>query len=207
MKNIIISLTFFLFVCCGRTVDNNSTIANNQTPNITKTKFKYSDLKEFSIDTIEWDKRVKFYTKLDSASFYQIYQDTSLQYIGNLDAEIDQDFFYSRQSSKRGLTELTILSQREGAYCDRIVYLIYDKQGKLISSFRVAGSCRDGGFYENASGQFLNDSTYILLSEDNYKTDNVDKDNIITFSKQTTLIKSNGKIIQHDTTLRTEIKP
>jgi hypothetical protein len=170
-------------------------------------KFKYSDLAEFSIDTIQWDKRKDFYTKLDSLEFFQIYQDTAKkEYLGQYSESIDLDFFYSKHKSKRELLEFTILTQREGEYCDRILYNIYDLNGKLISSFRVAGSCGDGGYYETASGKFLNDSTYELLSVDNYKTEDIEKPNIITYSKTLTIIKSNGRIIQTDTTLKTETK-
>jgi hypothetical protein len=170
-------------------------------------KFKYADLTKFSIDTIQWDKRKDFYTKLDSLEFFQIYQDTTQkEYLGHYSESIDLDFFYSKHKSKRGLLEFTILTQREGEYCDRILYNIYGLDGKLISSFGVAGSCGDGGYYETASGKFLNDSTYELLSEDNYKTEDIEKPNIITYSKTITLIKPSGKIIQTDTTLKTETK-
>ncbi len=168
-----------------------------------KNKFKYADLVEFSIDTIQWENRKYFYAKLDSLEFFQINQDTiSKQYLGQDSASLDLDFFYSKQKSKRGLMEFTILTQRESVYCDNISYTIFDLNGKLISSFRVAGSCGDGGYYETASGKFLNDSTYELLSEDNYKTDDIDRTNIITFSKTITIIKPNGKIFQTDKTLR-----
>ena len=161
----------------------------------------------FSIDTIQWDKRNDFYTKLDSISFFQIYQDTTKkEYLGQYAESINLDFFYSKQKNKRGLIELAVLTQREGEYCDRILYNIYDLNGKLISSFRVAGSCGDGGYYETASGSFLNDSTYELLSKDNYKTEDVEKPNIITYSKTLTIIKPNGTMVQTDTTLRTETK-
>lgn len=170
-------------------------------------KFKYSGLTEFSIDTIQWNKRRDFYSKIDSIEFFHIYQDTTKkEYLGRYSESIDLDFFYSKQKSKRGLIEFTILTQREGEYCDRILYNIYDINGKLISSFRVAGSCGDGGYYENASGIFLNDSTYELISEDNYKTEDIEKPNIITYTKTLTTIKPNGTIVQIDTTLKTETK-
>jgi len=170
-------------------------------------KFKYFDLKQFSMDTIQWERRKDFYSKLDSLEFFQIYQDTAVkEYLGKDSESIDLDFFYSKHKSKRGLLEFTILTQREGEYCDRILYNIYTLEGKLISSFRVAGSCGDGGYYETASGKFLNDSTYELLSEDNYKTENNEGSNIITYSKTLTIIKSDGTIFQTDTELKTETK-
>ncbi len=174
---------------------------------LANSKFKYHNLKEFSIDTISWDKRKLFYTQLDSISFFQIYQDPSLEYLGQYDDAGDFDFFYSNQNNSRGLIELTVLTHREGEYCDGIRYLIYNKKGKLISSFSAAGSCADGGFYEKDHGSFVNDSTYILFSEDNYDTKDVDKSNTISYSKHTTTIKSNGETTILDTLLRQEIKP
>lgn len=167
-------------------------------------KFKYSNLIEFSMDTLQWSERRNFYTKLDSTEFIQVYQDSSQQYLGGYSESIDLDFFYSKQQSKRGLVEFTILTQREGSYCEYILYYIY-KNGKLISSFKVAGSCGDGGYYEDANGKFLNDSTYELLSEDNYQTEDIDKPTIINYSRALTIIKSDGTITQMDTILKTVI--
>jgi hypothetical protein len=138
--------------------------------------------------------RKTFYTKLDSVEFYEVYQDTSVEYLAFYPESIDQDFFYSRQNSPRNLTEFTVLTQREGVYCDRIFYYIYDKNGKLISNFRVAGNCGDGGYYETESGEFINDSTYVLTSEDNYETEDVEEENIITSSQIITIIAKDGKI-------------
>ncbi len=172
-----------------------------------ETMFRHRDLKEFSVDTLEWDQRKNYYTTVDSASFFQLFQDSSSKYYGFHENEIDKDFYYSIHRSVRGLIELSILWQREGAYCDGILYMIYDSKGTLVSSFRVAGRCADGGFYETASGRFLNDSTYCLLSEDNYATGDVDRDNLITFSKDITVIKRDGRITSTTTTLGTEIRP
>ncbi len=204
-------LTVLLVSSCldqtSKKADNKLTETNRFDFTSIENKFKYSDLSEFSMDTIQWDKRRNIYTKLDSLEFFQIYQDTTKkEYLGQYPESIDLDFFYSKQKSKRRLIEFTILKQREGEYCDRILYNIYNVDGKLTSSFRVAGSCGDGGYYETASGKFLNDSTYELLSEDNYKTEDIEKPNIITYSKTLTIIKSNGTIIQTDTTLKTETK-
>lgn len=216
MKITTLLLTILLMTSCIRTIDSNSDNRNHISISgqnlllskpLDKQKFKYFDLKEFAIDTIGWDKRKSIYNKIDSLSFYHIYQDTSLEYIGQYDEAGDFDFFYSIQNNNRGLVELTVLSQREGTYCDMIKYLIYNKQGKLLSSFRVAGRCADGGFYETAFGNFINDSTYVLYSEDNYETKDVDNENIISYSKHTTIINRNGKLSQRDTTLRQETKP
>jgi hypothetical protein len=217
MKFITSLLTALLLAPCGAVREYNFT--ENKTTILTpgqdsllslpvdKSKFKYFDLQSFLMDTIAWDRRRYFYTRVDRASFYQIYQDTSLPYNGGHDEEIDQDFFYSLQQGKHGLIELAILSQREGQYCDRIMYLIYDDRGRLLSSFRVAGSCGDGGYYGTAYGRFVNDSTYVLSSEDNYTTEDVDGDSItIQQFEQTTTIKPDGTIIQNDSIIRTEVR-
>lgn len=107
-------------------------------------KFKYENLKQFSLDTLGWGKkRFDLYKHLDSNSFVKIYQDTTERFeesggMGNA------DYFYSKQKSKRNLIELTLLVQREGDYIDRIEYFIYTKGGKKISSFVVASGGGDG---------------------------------------------------------------
>ncbi len=72
---------------------------------------------------------------------------------------------------------------------------------KLLNIFKVAGYCAEGGYYETASGKFLNDSTYELLTEDNYNTINIADSNIITFQKKMTVIKMDGSFIESDSTL------
>ena len=72
-------------------------------------KFKYENLKQFSLDTLGWGKkRFDLYKHLDSNSFVKIYQDTTERFeesggMGNA------DYFYSKQKSKRNLIELTLL--------------------------------------------------------------------------------------------------
>ncbi|TKB99130.1 hypothetical protein [Pedobacter cryophilus] len=168
--------------------------------------FKYSDLVKFSTDSIEWEKRKGFYTRLDSLEFFQVYQDTSERYLAQSDRSIDLDFYYSKQKSKRNLIERTFLQQRESEYCDRILYHLYDLNGKLINKFIVASHCGDGGYYENSEGKFINDSTYVLLTEDNYKTEDTVKQNTITYTKTTTIIKRNGEINQNKELINTKIE-
>ena len=171
-----------------------------------KNKFMYKDLSEFSIDTIPWDRRPSFYHTLDTIEYYKIYQDTSKQYLGLGGGNLDIEYFYSIQKSPRGFIELTILSQMEGEYCDILWYKIYDRTGKLMSSFPVARGCGDGGYFENASGKFLNDSTYDLISVDNYQTVDIEQPNIITHSRTRTIIRFDGSISSKDTTLMTEVE-
>ena len=96
--------------------------------------------------------------------------------------------------------------QKEGQYCDGITYLIFDKNGKLIDDFPVAGSCADGGYYDDKYGQFLNDSTYKLTVtvEDYYETDDIEEGimtktaKIFTITKQGK-VKMTEKVISTDT--------
>lgn len=170
-----------------------------------KGKFKYVDLEVFQIDTLEWEERIKHYNPLDSISHFQIFQDSSLTYYARPDHEPDQDFFYSWQVTKRDLYELTVLSQREGQYCERIMYFVYDSKGKLAGKFRVAGRCADGGFYETAHGRFVNDSTYVLKVEDNYRAG--DDGRTITFFEEKTVIRPNGELVRMTPVRRTETRP
>lgn len=166
-------------------------------------KFKHRDLTSFSVDTLGWEARKYVYQTLDSNSFDQVYQDTLKHYQGQYEESVDLDFYYSTQKNNRGFIECTFLSQREGEYCDRIFYNIYSSKGKLISSFRVAGSCADGGYYEKAWGKFVNDSTYVLESEDNYRTIDVDKENLVTHSRTVTIIRQNESLKEKTITVST----
>lgn len=170
-------------------------------------KFKYENLKQFSLDTLGWGKkRFDLYKHLDSNSFVKIYQDTTERFeesggMGNA------DYFYSKQKSKRNLIELTLLVQREGDYIDRIEYFIYTKGGKKISSFVVASGGGDGGYYETAEGKFLNDSTYLLSREDNYDGSELDQQGeSITRSEIKTIIKQDGTIFQTTRIVKKETK-
>ncbi|GAA4309622.1 hypothetical protein GCM10023183_26900 [Nibribacter koreensis] len=168
-------------------------------------RFKFKNLAEFSIDTLDWEERNTVYQKLDSLSFFQIHQDTSPNRFAQYD-DLSENFFHSKQSGSRGLIEFTILSQSEGEYCDQIDYSIFSKEGRLISRFKVAGSCGDGGYYETAFGRFINDSAYELLSEDNYKSEDALGVNTITYKRTLTNIKHDGTIVQSDTVLKESIK-
>ncbi len=155
--------------------------------------YKYSNVQVFKIDTIDWYKRKDFYVRIDSTTFFKIYQDPSIKEYPGLDTASNSfDFYYSTQQNKRGLKEITILSQREGESCVRINYMIYDKGGKSISSFLLASSCADGGFYEKSYGKFMNDSTYVLYSEDNYDSKDIEKNPKVSCDQITTTIKANG---------------
>ncbi len=210
LRHIIILVCFVIFTTTCRDIDspkNRDKLSRTSLDlESIKSKFKYHDLKEFSIDTISWEKRPDYYQVLDTISYYQIYQDTSKQYSGPSTEDLDQEYYYSIQNSSRGLIELTTLSQMEGEYCDLIYYNIYGSNGKLKTSFPVARRCGDGGYYDEASGKFLNDSIYELLSMDNYKTEDVDAPNILTYSRTITKINKDGSITTSDTTLRTTVE-
>lgn len=168
-------------------------------------KFKYGHLNAFASDTISWDNRPGFYKVVDSVTHFHIFQDTSYQYSEPSEFSTELEFFYSRQKvNSRKLLELTILSQSETDFCDEIRYLIYDLKGKLVSSFKVAGTCGDGGYYEKSHGRFLNDSVYQMFTEDNYKTEDTEQSDIVTFSKMTTTIHRDGTIGQKLEVVRTE---
>ncbi len=134
--------------------------------NVNKHKFKFEHLESFSMDSIDWGKRKNHYHKLTESEFFSVYQDTSINYQGVSDQSIDLDFFYSIQNRNSELKEVTILWQREGEYCEGITYYIFDKKGKIIDRFPVAGSCGDGGYYDEKYGEFLNDSVYKMTYED-----------------------------------------
>lgn len=206
----LVSLAVALAVSCENkkpeTVSAENVIANQLDFPSFENKFKYENLTEFSMDdTLSWAEKKSFYSKLDSISFLKIYQDTTKKYPVQSSENIGLGFFYSKQKNKRGLIEFTILTHRESECCDGIRYNIYALDGKLISSFRVAGYCYDFngcGYYGSAKGKFLNDSTYELLSRSNF----VSKEDSLTstYSKTITSIKQNGTITQSNTIIETE---
>jgi len=156
-------------------------------------KFKFGHLDSFTMDSIEWHERVNHYQKMSGEEFYSVYQDTSMEYMGEYQYNIDLDFLYSIQDRHSNFRELTVLWQREGSYCDGIQYLIFDRTGKLISSFPLVGACSDGGFYESSYGKFLNDTTYRLTIEDNYESERF-KTEIITITEQVYTITKQGDV-------------
>lgn len=154
-----------------------------------KNKFRYSDLTHFEMDTIDWQQRHNIYQRIDTSEFYQIFQDTSLVYEYDM---INLETFYSSQSSKRKTIEFTTLYQQEGSYCEGIMYQIYDLEGKLVNSFKVAGGCADGINFSESQGKFINDSTYHLTEKYNI----VESDSLEEAKYKFTeiVIKKDGKI-------------
>lgn len=210
MKKIQIFLLFFALTFKVLLFCNAACAQGNQFPNLDfnsiRDLFKYHDLIEFEIDSSTWTERFSQYNLVDSTLFNSIFQDTALTYHSAGPLSEDADFYHSIQNNKRDLLEFTILSQSESTYCTSIKYIIYTKEGNKISSFIVAGSCCDGGYYYKARGTFLNDSTYELSSEDNFLTENIDEANTISFTKTLVVIKKDGSIHQTKTLIRTEIR-
>lgn len=164
---------------------------------IDSSKFKFGHLNAFSRDSITWEARKSVYTSLDSAEFAMVYQGDSFNiFKGNDPESYSDDFFYSFQKSSRGLKEFTILRQRDNDFCDGIYYHILSPDNKKISSFLVAGFCSEEGYYDAYYGQFLTDSTYELTIEDNSKTVDLEKGNIVSYAKSLITIHRDGTIYQ-----------
>ncbi|HBG71127.1 MAG: hypothetical protein A2W93_02515 [Bacteroidetes bacterium GWF2_43_63] len=210
MKKIQIFVLFFVLVFRVLMFCNAASAQGNQDAildfNPLRDLFKYHDLIEFKIDSLTWSERFSHYNIVDSTIFKSIFQDTALTYHSAGKLSEDADFYHSIQTSKRDLLEITILSQSESTYCTIIEYIIYTKDGKKTSSFTAACSCCDGGYYYEARGKFLNDTTYELLSEDNFLTENIEEENTISFKKTVVVIQQDGSIHQTETMIRTEIK-
>lgn len=204
----ILLLNYLLAICLSSCETSSVGVQFNKNKidfNSIKHKFHFVNLSSFEIDTISWDDRRNFYSVLDSIEYFQVYQDSALKiFPGSHPESIDLDFFYSWQQNSRGLLEFTILTQREGLYCDKVIYNIYSLSGKKISSFEAASSCSDGGYYEISNGKFLNDSTYVLSVQNNFKTKDVSKTNLISFSTVTTKIRADGTVVQ---TVSREMQP
>jgi len=162
-----------------------------------KDKFKYQNLKEFTIDSFSFDNRPGHYNELDSAAFQLIFQEGNRTFVGE---GYDRDYFYSWQNRDTNFIEFTILTQDEGSYCDLLRYYIFDKQGRFISKFDVAAECGDAGWTFSGSGRQRNQNTFVfetveqeLLEEDameeKYEGDSV---------TYTITIAPNGKTIRKE---------
>ena len=144
-------------------------------------KFKFKNLKSFGLkgDSIE-----KELVKIDNDLFFKVTQD-SFHY--------DNCYFYSFQSQDSNFTKLTILHKSLEWFSDIIWYLIYDKNGKLLSKTAVAelGSDEDWSIIEKS--KFVNDTILILNSNENLfgETDDSEVKNIKKIKEITIL--NNGK--------------
>lgn len=161
-----------------------------------RNKFKFENLTAFEIDDLRWMKRVEVYHDLTREEFYSVYQDSTRFYPEfKSKTEPDRDFFYSIENRLENFQEITILRQKEGEYCESITYMIYNKDGKLLSSFMLAGKCADGFFYNSKYGRFVNDSTYRLIIEEYEIVENDNYEHLYTLkttTERTTRITENG---------------
>ena len=126
-----------------------------------KNSFKYSNLKEFEIESIGWESLNGAFLELDSAAFYSVWQNGEKSFVE--DGE-DRNYFFSWQDRDTNFYEFTILSQEASENCIHIIYCIHDKAGKEIDKFIASSSCGDAGWYYEASGKFINPSAYEMLS-------------------------------------------
>jgi hypothetical protein len=147
----------FLFGCSNE----EEVVTGPQRVSDLKDSFSLHHLKKFTIDTLSWSARRSKYKELDSTSFHLIWQGT-MEY-ENAKGSDEAHFFYSWQTLDTNYTELTILSQTEEDWCDKITYLIYNKQGILVDQFVTNASCGDGGWTFFADGEFVNSRTYKKL--------------------------------------------
>lgn len=115
-----------------------------------KDKFKYQDLREFSIDTLGFGNRAGYYEEVDSNSFKLIFQEGDRQYVSQGD---ERDYYYSWQNRDSNFIEFVILSQDENGYCSVLRYYIFDRKGKFISKFDLAASCADAGWVFKGEGR------------------------------------------------------
>ena len=157
-------------------------------------KFKYNHRSSFEMDSISWNERSNHFNRLTQQEFYSIHQDPNKEYLGSHPLSVDQEYYYSIQDRNSKFNEVTVLWQLESEYCQGITYFIFSKKGKLIDKFPVAGSCGDGGFFDEKKGRFLNDSTYQLIVIDNYKTPDITDPTILTKTEKTYRIDQEGKV-------------
>jgi hypothetical protein len=192
MRYIRFFLIILFFTSCIDQPDN----VNDYTFELEKIapKFKYSNRSSFEMDSISWNERSSHYNRLTQQDFYSIHQDPNKEYLGTHPLSVDQEYYYSIQKRNSKFHEITVLWQLENEYCQGITYFIFSKKGKLIDQFPVAGSCGDGGFFDEKKGRFINDSTYQLIVIDNYKTPDITEPTILTTTEKTYRIDQDGKV-------------
>lgn len=144
-------------------------------------KFKFKNLKSFDLkgDSLEKD-----LVKIDADIFFKVTQDSF---------SFDNCYFYSLQGQDTNFTKLTILHQSEAWSTDLIWYLIYDKNGKLLSKTAVAEDGADEDWGLIVKSKFINDSTLIIDSNENSfgETDDSKMKNI-KFQKEI-IFQDNGR--------------
>jgi len=144
-----------------------------------KGKFKYSNLTAFNVDSVDLDEPDK-----DGTRFFNRY--------------------FSSQQNRRGLDEFTIYSplMNEIISVKRILYLVFNVNGRLLSQFTVSENSGESDEYGlvKSNGKFVNDSTYELYSECHVTSEDM---NETTYSVTHSIIKRNGGIDQQQLSSKT----
>lgn len=164
-----------------------------------KKDFKFSNLKEFEIDTFSWETRPGKYIELDSSTFYMVWQDGKRNFVGQ---GYDRDYLFAWQDRDPNFIEFTILTQDESDYCNNITYCIYDKEGKSIDKFVASSSCGDGDWVFESFGKFIDKHTYEKLCIESELTEFDTLENKELYEGDSTLyhfiIDRNGKVIKKE---------
>lgn len=161
MKNWVFA--FGILMCLGACKDKQSQSQSIENKIVEKIidwnlyidKFKFKNLKSFELkeDSIE-----RSLVKIDNDLFYKVTQDSF---------SFDNCYFYSFQGQDTDYYRLTIFHQSEAWSTNLIWYLIYDKNGKLISKTAVAEDGSEEDWALNLKSKFINDSTLIIDSDEN----------------------------------------
>lgn len=150
-------ILFLLVVSCK---NQSSSMGDSTEPNLVDNKgipvkyksyFKVSDRRvfKFTNDDIE----LLELNRIDSIQFVDLLQSDELLEYNN---ESYSHYFYSFQSPNDKYQAITLVINRE--YDFTLYYLIYSKEGKLISKFEIAGEGGDGLFLNKTYGRFINDT-------------------------------------------------
>ena len=131
-------------------------------------KFKYRDLKDFIIDSFDFDSRVGHYHELDSVAFSLIFQEGDRVFVGQ---GYNRDYFYSWQSRDTNFIEFTVLTEDERSSCSLLRYYIFNKSGKFISKFDIATSCGDAGWTFSGVGRQLTRNEFLFRTVDSEDED------------------------------------
>ncbi len=154
MKNLLIALTIILtFSFCQSKEKTSKTLEKEPVFRLSEhyAKFKFHDLKEFKIDSLDYDKLEKRYKRLDSFEINQIIQ-------GDKELLQSRLFYYSTFSDTSLIALIGETSDENGL----IIWLNkYDKTGKLKAKTAIASRWGDAGDAWYAHGKMIKFNTFI----------------------------------------------
>lgn len=160
-------------------------------------KFKFADVKKFSLQNRDIDKfKLQLLDSLDEIKYLSNVS-TIWNEVNNLPGYFTQPAFYSVQHYKNFYAYVFLTSNE--TCCTYLNWINYDKEGNPIDYHPVAYSGGDGEWAIDGYGEFINNTTYLLIEIETIGSNMDARDTVINgWSKSYYIVKSdssNQKII------------